>query len=318
MPLKCSLTCLVLWLCAVSASNECDAAQLLQIKGGKEQQLSAVIFYNLFVQSKEDIPRVSKFVREQLSLVKEVKEIRITSIGAVTDLSQLQLTSAEVSMSLVHHAEGWEDLTLRPLWSFCREVTDPNQLVIYMHSKGSFHKARGDQSTHRVYVSKGALSEECLQMPAECNVCSSRFTPIPYAQTPGNMWAARCSYVANLADPQTFDLAMETLPWSNETANICLGRERFAREHWIYSHPDAAPCDLDAGVDFVNGFGSPRSSTFIHDLKRAPRFKLAMYHWNKTACAGWGESLEKRLTEYEFLYKQKPSADWWGWNFFSN
>ena len=51
-------------------------------------------------------------------------------------------------------------------------------------------------------------SQECLRMPNYCNRCSTGMSPLPYLQTPGNMWAARCGHVAQLKDPQNFDQDM--------------------------------------------------------------------------------------------------------------
>lgn len=53
------------------------------------------------------------------------------------------------------------------------------KVVVYIHSKGSFHDSP-QNARLRSYATAGAVSEECRQMPAECNICSSRMTPIPY------------------------------------------------------------------------------------------------------------------------------------------
>jgi len=64
------------------------------------------------------------------------------------------------------------------------------------------------KSLQSAYVTTGAVSQECLRMPNYCNRCSTRMSPLPYLQTPGNKWAARCGHVAQLKDPQNFDQDM--------------------------------------------------------------------------------------------------------------
>ena len=59
-------------------------------------------------------------------------------------------------------------------------------------------------SWRKEYFTVAALSEDCRNMPSSCNVCSMRMSPIPHPHTPGNMWAARCSYVSNLIDPNLY------------------------------------------------------------------------------------------------------------------
>ena len=78
-------------------------------------------------------------------------------------------------------------------------------------------------------------------MPSSCNVCSMRMSPIPHPHTPGNMWAARCSYVSNLIDPKLFQGEMLNYFAEGKRCRVlqcnysnvwCVGRGRFAAEHW--------------------------------------------------------------------------------------
>jgi hypothetical protein len=88
----------------------------------------------------------------------------------------------------------------------------------------------------RRFLTKGALSEECANMPTTCNVCSSRFSPLPHPHTSGNMWAARCDYVSRLIEPKDqFQRAMRQ--FRNKGSPVCTGRLRYALEHWIHSSP---------------------------------------------------------------------------------
>jgi len=301
-----------------------DGTGLLQIdektQKPRKSAPGAVIFYNLFIKTKKDIPRVRKIVHEQLNLVDHPldKEIRINSIGALKDLSRLKLSKqlAERTKLIAHYDQGFEELTLHDLWSFCKHNgTDPEQLVVYLHSKGSFHKWKGQAATDRYYLTSGALSKECMHMPKTCNVCSSRMTPVPHPHTPGNMWAARCGYIAKLIDPKKFREKMDSdFLGRHNGAPWCVGRGRFSDEHWVNSHPETAPCDLDTNQSFVSGH--PMTRTFEKELKKAPRFPIATYHVSWVECPGKGESLTARLAEYRYLYSQEPPKEWWGWRSF--
>lgn len=294
-----------------------------------------VIFYHLFIDENKNIPIVSAVVKEQLQLIPDPKntEIRINSIGAEPTMSNFNLSSEleKRAKIIAHYPTGWENVTLHDLWSFCRKKgTDPDQLVVYLHSKGSFRGLSDPglwkvQSFHRGYVTRGALSQECLHMPKDCNICSTRMTPFPYAQTPGNMWAARCGYVANLKNPLTFGEDMMKTPddvpivrGMRGSAAFCTGKSRYAHEHWVYSHPHAAPCDLDTNASSSYGEAPPWefSSDFEKDLQKAPRFNLQTYRWRRGYCVDVGEALPERLQAYHILYGKEPPADWWGWSFF--
>lgn len=72
-----------------------------------------------------------------------------------------------------YYTEGWETTTLHDLWSFYREKnTDPNQVVVYLHSKGS----KSTHSLQSAYITTGAVSQEWLHMPKDCNICSTRIS----------------------------------------------------------------------------------------------------------------------------------------------
>jgi len=304
-------------LLALLGFGACLEGALLQIEKSQARS-GAVIFYNLFIRSEKDIPRVREIVHEQLNLVMDPldQDIRINSIGALTNLSSLKL-SKELEKStklLAHYEEGFENLTLRDLWSFCKGA-DPQQLVVYLHSKGSFHSWRGQNGRHRYYVTSGALSQECMHMPKQCNVCSSRMTPVPHPHSPGNMWAARCGYIAKLIDPKDFRDLMNSSALASHGAPWCTGRGRFSNEHWVNSHPDSAPCDLDTNQSYVAG--PAPSSTFDKKLEKAPRFAMSQYPVRSKKCdSQTGKSLADRLAEYQYLYSRDPGEDWWGWRHF--
>jgi len=139
---------------------------------------------------------------------------------------------------LGHRINGTEMITLNSLWDFCKH--NPHvEKVVYLHSKGS-SRDTPDNANLRKFLTIGALSKECASVdPSTCNVCSSRFSPLPHPHTSGNMWLARCDYVRQLIDPFDFEERMSEFT-SNCTSNgreSCDGRIRFSAEHWIHSHP---------------------------------------------------------------------------------
>eukprot|EP00435_Cladocopium_sp_Y103_P037149 s2028_g9.t2 len=139
-----------------------------------------MVFYNLFAENMAQVPRVAKIARGQLALVDPKHyDLSINSIGAITDVSQLALDPLLAQRTrFAHYVEGQETLTLHDVWSYCRRHDVlPSQVVVYVHSKGSYHPHEF-QDQWRDYVTAGALSQEW------------------------NMWAARCGYISELLDPK--------------------------------------------------------------------------------------------------------------------
>jgi hypothetical protein len=271
------------------------------------------IFYNLYCNNDGDIPRVLQIVEEQLS--RRIPEVHtpvfVNSIGSLVPVEGAKL--------LNHYQDATEIVTLKALYDYCLHAPDDKK-VIYLHSKGSFTDNKGNSKLRR-FLTAGALSRECASIsPDMCDVCSSRFSPVPHPHTSGNMWLARCSYIKTLIDPMEFVDAMERVG-TNYTGGKdywpCDGRQRYAAEHWVHSHPSAKACDLYTQRTFVwNYEGVPRVSKFLKniELARAPRFDLQAYIIHRV-CPGRGVTLQPRLREYSILYNQTPSRDWWGWNY---
>jgi hypothetical protein len=118
--------------------------------------------------------------------------------------------------------EGSEFETLGLLWNYCRDSPHAeNDTVVYIHNKGSFHPSK-ENTMFRRFITPGALSRECSEMPPECNICSFRFSPLPHPHSPGNMWAARCNYIKLLLDPIKFEWEMERFIISVRWKNIRL------------------------------------------------------------------------------------------------
>ena len=213
----------------IKSSNNKESA-------GKYERRSIPVFYNLFVANASDAPRVMEIVSEQKSflLPEYHKPFFVQSMGG----SQLKIPDATI---LGHRANGTELITLHSLWDFCRKKPETEK-VVYLHSKGSYTNSEQNRIFRR-FLTAGALSEECA-LAEDCNVCSSRFSPLPHPHAPGNMWLARCDYVRELIDPFQFEKDMSSIvstcsktykwfdggPW-------CDGRDRWSAEHWVHSHP---------------------------------------------------------------------------------
>ncbi len=269
------------------------------------------IFYNLFIRSVEDEDRVRSIVEEQFQHLNPLlhdTNVSIISIGH-------PLSSMPYNLSIsVHYNQGSELLTLHTLWEYCKSNNNPSTKVIYLHSKGSFHPTRQNELL-RNFLTLGALSEECANLPDSCNVCSSRMSPLPHPHTSGNMWLARCDYVAQLFNPfMTYDHILF------RRDNGCKGWGRYLAEHWVHSHPSVKPCDLYPGKEFTWYYhGIPQGAQLeLRELKLAPRFQFEDYVKRKICDheSRVENFVSERMANYELLYNiTEVDVDWWGWEF---
>jgi len=265
------------------------------------------VFYNLFTKDAAQEGRVQLIVDEQLSnLDPGVHILEITSIGH-------RLPNIPDATIREHYKNGTEALTLHALWDYCKKYNNADTKVVYLHSKGSYHNIPRNKKLRR-FLTKGALSKECSDLPNNCNVCSSRMSPLPHPHTSGNMWLARCDYVATLLDPNS--LAEGKLPKEFEEDVPCKGWGRFFFEHWIHSHPSVMPCDLYPGKEYTWLLNNIPDVNFPMDLQMAPRFDLNAY--KKRACdQSEGTTVGHRKWAYEKLYNTTTLDDsWWGWKTF--
>jgi len=129
----------------------------------------------------------------------------------------------------------------------------------------------------------------CLQQGAlaSSDVCGLRASPLPHPHFPGNMWAARCSYVARLPDPSKFNKKMVLA--SKSRGGKCqpwhVGLSRFSAEHWILAHPSAVVSDSLPPTFSVDKPDYAWGHAFLPDptawaplVKTFPRSGLAA-HW---------------------------------------
>lgn len=299
-------------------NNKKKADQIITDDGGKEEEEKIKIFYNLYIASPEDEERVRLLVEEQLSFldISRHSDILYTSIGH-------RPKNVEYGMIREYQEKGTEGLTLHALWEYCKANPYHERKVIYLHSKGSFHDHDGLNSRLRQFLTRGALSEECSNLPDKCNICSSRMSPIPHPHVPGNMFLARCDYIAQLINPIT-DFADKSNPYPKEFSerSPCKGWGRYFFEHWVGSHPSAMPCDLYTGKEYLWGYLKvPDPDAFEIDLQIAPfrflgAFSEGLYGRCRRNIMNGISQVEDRIWQYEMLYQTRPDKLWWGWDFY--
>jgi hypothetical protein len=287
----------------------------------KPQTQPVTVFYNLYTANATEIPRVAALVREQLQPLKHHKSrfspLIVNSIGAIESFDQLEFFQPNADnnpdVDFAHHQEGSEVRSLQHLWEFCRLHNNPDQLVTYLHAKGSFHPSEYNDHMRR-YITVGALSKECTSLPDQCNVCSSRMSPLPHPHTSGNMWTAKCDYIAKLYKPEQFEQQMDSLPRHPPVHPSAIGQGRFASEHWVYSHPDVLPCDVDGSSSYTwNYYDVPQH--FTPELRPAPRFRFRRYL--SPDMPNQHGQREERINEYKHLYNiDTPPQTWYGWRLF--
>ena len=146
------------------------------------------------------------------------------------------------------------------------------------------------------------------------------------------MWVAKCEYISKLAAPNKFSKMMNDVVSSDPSEKFgnpmilpsgYVGRDRFASEHWVHSHPEVCPCDVYSGP-FNWGYQYlPANSDWTIELAQAPRFPsfdnylsvpLGYYHPDQREGA-WFQ-LSGRLYEWESLYDAVPGNDSWVWNYY--
>lgn len=277
------------------------------------------IFYNLFIESPQDEGRVMAIIDEQFrSINPELHHLNV-SINSIGH----RPSSIPNGNIREHHEEGSEGVTLHSLWEYCQANDNNHAKVVYLHSKGSYHPDENNNKLRR-FLTEGALSRECAYLPDTCNICSARMSTHPHPHTSGNMWLARCSYVAKLLDP--YELGKGNLPSIFNVDNGCKGFGRYFFEHWVYSHPSVKPCDLYPGKEFTWAYENIPIVNFTKDLQKAPRFEFDIFvalllrnYWfcreDKDAQTREGY-LRSRLWSYKNLYNITVlDRSWFLWTF---
>ena len=200
---------------------------------------------------------------------------------------------------------GSEIVTQTLLHSHC--VAHPQDQVIYIHTKGSFHSHTTNDALRRnlMHGVRGCVETNAL---AVGDVCGLRTSPIPHPHYSGNMWTARCDYVAMLPNPVAFQQLMGTIA-KQGCIDWSVGKDRFSVEHWILSHPSVVPMDvLPSLTTFVWGYeGLQEHPTWRAELEHFPRkgMDAAMFFTPLPDMAQQFitcSASEYRLSEYRSLF----------------
>jgi hypothetical protein len=194
--------------------------------------------------------------------------------------------------SLLLHKEEEDELdTLQELHKYC--TNNPQDSVIYIHSKGSFHP-KIENTLLRRLLTKAVFSDACTSFTTDdnsCNICSARFSPLPHWHAPGNMWMARCDYVHNLIAPKSFPEQVEKAVQGAVThwrwkpiGEASMGRGRYSSEHWVHTHPRVNPCDTYTPDNYVWGYSRKLESDPKLERAKAPRFPRSKYEIIRRCC----------------------------------
>ena len=320
------------------------------------------VFYHVYIPSGRS---VSNIIEEQLSTLDQSDAAQNVAIpltvyySLIGDASILSGSKDEVArichkykhLNCERRAEasqGSENLTLASLRDFC--VANPQQTVIYFHSKGSFHDSEENKHWRR-HLLAAITSSDCLEsvssedgnMSAECDVCGLQFYPIWAFFFPGNFFVGGCSYVRQLLPPNDFaagltDVVNEmfTLKKQNlfrtdlyspkKQGN--LGLDRYAWEFWVGSNPSIRPCDLSTTANFRYWVHPLQSTTSDLEWSMAPRHDI-WAPWYRIQ-QGKRETVltnpSRRMREYFLLagtlfksirlYNATPAQDSWIYKWF--
>jgi len=238
-----------------------------------------VIFYNIFLPSEEKnyqdalkvveshMNQIGNLLRNSTIHMTDTKKLSYVLIGKHFPTpnffnEELCIPNGLECTQHSYIREAFEEQTLHALYQYCSKHKDAR--VTYLHSKGTFHP-RADQNIWREGLTRSALDNKCLLPPLQqCNVCGKNFHPAPLRMA-GNMFTASCDYVRNLVPPLEFQDKMAKAAqkaqelWRDPNAyfstQVKYGRKtlqesfmgigRYANEHWITSHPDLVPCEVD-------------------------------------------------------------------------
>lgn len=233
------------------------------------------VFYNVYLNPTTTITYMKslKIVAEQLREMKNGTQVFYNLIGRYHE-KNLCLNFPQLNCTLLNYQEtGGEDLTLQRLYEYCH--AHPHNFATYLHDKGSFRFSSGNIRNRR-RATRGALSEECLQMPLRqnysCNLCGTKFQYMPHMNYQANMWTADCSFIQELVPPKGYikkrEALMERLyqeqPCLNQMADPKMGTDdggwqwnltnpmflrnvglgRYALERWMIQHPAMIPCEV--------------------------------------------------------------------------
>lgn len=337
---------------------------------GRTNDPFPTIFYNIFLPDTDDgYDRAVGIVEEQLQqivqtlLVDRSNNDDLTVFGIVIgrklELPELcsDLHPNLHCLVLQHYENATETVTLQALYEHCaapagvKNFDGDSQVVVYLHSKGSYHDNAVNAAWRRALTAAALLCSSRIDDDF-CNLCGLQFYTQFTMFVPGNMWAADCAYVRQLLPPAStlylqkrqqvvqqfllYRLKGHMKSQLLRDRRDYFGLDRYAVEHWIGSHPDLRPCDMDpvgslpaifrrnAGVDSVastfNFSLAPRHPGFAvtnvlrgHERLHAhPEDRLREYYLLPGHLLKWNALYDARWpVDDSWVWKWFPDGDLW-------
>lgn len=184
--------------------------------------------------------------------------------------------------------------------------TNPEHTVVYLHTKGTGpnnHLKVYRNSIWRHYLTEAAMKPSCIEALQRkdtgryndtCDACGLQMYPIWTIFYPGNIFSARCSYIAKLLPLLEFrkrltELVMVTNSsgsWKHtlySPRDCYLGTDRFANEAWIGSHPTGRFCDMSQSTtklyQFIKRKGKIEDDLHAAKVDHAPRTPMLTGNW---------------------------------------
>jgi hypothetical protein len=310
----------------------------------RRKRLLGPIFYNIFIPNESELQENAwRIVQEQMQQIswadsQHTSSRLIYNLIAPKNATIPKFCDANCCEMHARMETGNEVDTLQMLYEYCQDPThnnkDEEQLVTYMHNKGSFHATQHNENTRRT-ATKAAL--DCrVEMTNQAevvpyNACAGTLVILPQYLCNANMWTAKCSYIRNLLPPKKYAQAMDRfynatilhpkLRKSKKYACLQpihwkenhLGTGRYAYERWIWSHPDVVPADVIPfkKINFTE-FPPVWKPKLGRSLKGSP-IRMGLNR-------GFGLSsfarLEGRLLEWNYLYHKEPANASWIWDYY--
>ena len=313
------------------------------------------VFYNIYIPiAEEDIKNAIGIVNEQINqigvasrLINQTVTVYFNTIGNPNVLTErhmdtiCRVENGITCRHLAHYEQAHEEVSLQALYDYC--ASSYYARVVYMHSKGSFHRDFQGQDRWRRHMMNATTSEMCLKPPnSTCDICGLLFQPLPAPHFTGNIWTAQCSYVQRLLPPKSFAIRMNKLTnkfisyrhkhllntsFFNQAPNT-MGRERYSMEYWLSSHPSMRPCDVANNPNLSYWLTEDRDPSEF-EFAMAPRFDINsdwfFYQYGQRGpMTLHNESLRMRdyfllpgqLMRWINLYNRIPVNDSWVWRWF--